>query len=73
VARFIVEKELKNGWSRWVQPIRRGYKMTCCDCGLVHTMDFRIKDGRAQFRAQRNVRSTAMIRRWKGIKIRRAS
>ena len=25
----------------WVSPIRRGYKMQCCDCGLVHKMDFR--------------------------------
>ncbi len=20
----------------WVQPVRKGYKMGCCDCGLVH-------------------------------------
>lgn len=26
----------------WVQPIKRGYKMRCCDCGLVHTMNFRV-------------------------------
>lgn len=25
----------------WVSPIRNGYKMVCCDCGLVHDMDFR--------------------------------
>ena len=24
----------------WVRPIKRGYKMVCCDCGLVHRMDF---------------------------------
>jgi len=47
----------------WVQPVRRGYKMACCDCGLVHIMDFRIYDGRIQFRAYRNNRSTAMLRR----------
>ena len=42
----------------WVQPIRKGYMMACCDCGLVHRMDFRIvkdKRGRSfiQFRAHR--------------------
>lgn len=25
-----------------VFPEMQGYKMACCDCGLVHTMDFRI-------------------------------
>lgn len=37
----------------WTQPIRNGYLMKCCDCGLVHSMDFRIRRGRAQFRAFR--------------------
>jgi hypothetical protein len=53
----------------WVQPIRKGYKMCCCDCGLVHTLDFRIvSNGRGnyiQFRASRNNRSTALSRRAK--------
>lgn len=47
----------------WVQPIRRDYKMRCCDCGLVHNLDFRIKRGCVQFRAFRNERSTGQIRR----------
>lgn len=37
----------------WVQPIRRGYLMGCCDCNLVHRMDFRIENDRVQFRAFR--------------------
>jgi hypothetical protein len=49
----------------WVQPVKRGYKLACCDCGLVHTLDFRIHKGRAQFRAFRNERSTGQMRRWK--------
>lgn len=51
--------------NEWVQPVRKGYKMACCDCGLVHDLDFRVYKGRAQFRARRNRRSTAMMRRWK--------
>jgi len=26
----------------WVNPIMKGYKLVCCDCGLVHKMDFRV-------------------------------
>lgn len=41
----------------WVQPIRKGYQMECCDCGLIHILDFRIvKNWRGniiQFRAKR--------------------
>lgn len=49
----------------WVQPIRRGYRLMCCDCGLVHTMDFRVLKGRVQFRVFRNNRATAAARRAK--------
>lgn len=51
--------------NEWVQPVRKNYKMACCDCGLVHNLDFRIYKGRVQFRARHNKRSTAMMRRWK--------
>ena len=63
MSKYRQEVEGPDGWSRWVQPVRRGYKMACCDCGLVHTMNFRIHKGRVQFQAQRNVRSTAQKRR----------
>ena len=26
----------------WVQPVRKGYLMQCCDCGLIHRLDFRL-------------------------------
>lgn len=54
---------------QWVSPIRKGYKMACCSCGLVHRMDFRIvKRGKGytiQFRAHHARRETAAIRRRK--------
>lgn len=25
----------------------------CCNCGLLHTVDYRVKDGQLQFRARR--------------------
>jgi len=49
----------------WQQPVRRGYKMSCCDCGLVQIVDFRLFRGRIQFRASRDNRATAQVRRWK--------
>lgn len=48
----------------WVQPITEGYKMQCCDCGLVHDLDFRVYRGRIQFRVRRNNRATGQIRRY---------
>jgi hypothetical protein len=70
----------EHGWSEWVQPKHDAYKLTCCGCGLVHDMEFRVvKDGKDKttvgidsitkglviFRARRNVRSTAAIRRYR--------
>ena len=49
--------------NEWVQPVRRGYRLACCHCGLVHDMDFRVFKARVQFRLRLNNRSTAMIRR----------
>lgn len=47
----------------WIQPILRGYRLGCCDCGLVHQVDFRIKNRKIQFRVFRLNRATAMMRR----------
>lgn len=57
------------GEGEWVQPVREGYKMQCCDCGLVHRVDFRIREGRVQFRVFRDSRATGQIRRWRGISV----
>lgn len=68
------------GWSKWTIPVMKQYRMACCDCGLVHDLDFRVlkvtsrKNSRefwgervpgmrVEFRARRNNRSTAQIRR----------
>lgn len=52
-----------DGFTEWVQPVERGYRMSCCDCGLVHVLDFRVEDGRSQFRARRDNRATGQVRR----------
>jgi hypothetical protein len=57
------EVDSYNDWTEWVQPIEQGYKFCCCDCGLVHQMNFRIEDGRVQLQVKRDNRSTGQIRR----------
>ncbi len=59
------DKPKKN---EWVFPIRRGYKLCCCDCGLVHDMDFRVVGRRIEFRVRRNDRSTGLVRRHMGLR-----
>lgn len=60
-------KRISDG--EWVAPRRKGYKMMCCDCNLVHNLDFKlIKHARGKriiFRAWRNEASTALARRRK--------
>lgn len=38
--KFRQEHAVDGDWSRWVQPVMRKYLMACCDCGLVHEMQF---------------------------------
>lgn len=49
----------------WVQPLRKGYRMACCDCGLVHVMNFRMVGRKIQFQAFRDQRATGQIHRRK--------
>lgn len=32
----------EDGFSEWIKPRMKGYQMACCDCNLVHTLDFKI-------------------------------
>ena len=61
--------EVKEG--EWVEPTRKGYKMACCDCSLVHRLDFRLVGKvrkRIQFRVFRDYRATAAMRRKRSSK-----
>lgn len=74
--------ERANGWTDWQFPLMKGYRMACCDCGLVHDMEFEVhkvtkqldadlfetklvSGYRVRFKARRNNRSTAAMRRKK--------
>lgn len=41
MGKYHQEVEGKNGWCRWVPVKMRGYKLACCDCGLVHDTQFK--------------------------------
>lgn len=47
----------------WVEPVRRGHYESCCDCGLVHKVNFRVVKGRIQYQVFRDNRATASMRR----------
>lgn len=53
--------------NEWIRPVRRGYKLACCDCSLVHDMDFRVHKGHIEMRFRINARSTAAMRRHLGL------
>lgn len=60
----------------WVQPVKRGYKLACCDCGLVHTVNFRIikyaggERAKVQLQVFRDERATKALRKKEGSRVR---
>lgn len=51
----------------WQRPTKKNYRFACCDCGLVHLMEFKhIKWGRGRkiiFRAWRDITETDRLRK----------
>ena len=41
-----------------------GINICCCDCGLVHHIDVKVKRGNVTIMFSRNNRKTAAMRRW---------
>ncbi len=35
-------KLAEGGWSEWQHPKMSGYRMQCCNCGMVHEVEFRV-------------------------------
>jgi hypothetical protein len=44
-------------------PLRRPYRLACCDCGLVHDVVWVYARGKLAMAAKRNARATAARRR----------
>jgi hypothetical protein len=57
--------KVKDG--EWIAPKMRGYHLACCDCGLVHKLDFLIQDGVVVFRAYRRKQRTKLLRKRMGV------
>lgn len=57
--------------NEWIYPVRTNYKLACCDCGLVHEIDFDLErnfkgPGKViKFRVRRDNRLTAGMRKRK--------
>jgi hypothetical protein len=69
LTRYLTHPLDEDGWTEWIHPLP-GYKFRCCDCGLVHELEFRAReDGEVVFRARRNDRSTGQVRRHQNIKV----
>lgn len=63
------------GWTDWISPIhgttKHNYKIKCCDCDLVHDMQFRVQKRKINgtlkncvvYKVKRNNRATAAGRR----------
>lgn len=51
----------------WEWPVRKGFKIACCDCGLVHKFDFKLTPSRngksIMLKCVRDDRATGQIRR----------
>jgi hypothetical protein len=63
MSRYVQLIEGEDGWTDWHQPNHTDYKLACCDCGLIHKMQFRVVKGQVEFRASRDERATAARRR----------
>ena len=53
------------GYGEWIRPRMRNFREQCCDCGLIHRLDFRIVDdgkGEPQGRARRSSRLRVEVR-----------
>lgn len=55
----------KKGWTGWIYPNMRIYRLGCCDCGLIHDLKFKVEGNRVKFKAKVNLISTNNRRRRK--------
>lgn len=56
------------GPGEWMRPSRRGFRLGCCDCGLVHVVDHELRGAKRKvimWRFFRDERATAAMRKGK--------
>lgn len=47
----------------WFMPVKKNYKNACCDCGMVHKINHKIKDGNLWLQFSVDRRATSAMRR----------
>lgn len=47
----------------WIRVAKRDYREQCCDCGLIHRLNFRIVDGHIEVQTFRDPRATGGARK----------
>ncbi len=61
----------------WERAKMRGERQQCCDCGLIHIIDYRIvrngKRAEVEVRSRRDDKATARLRKRAGISISKMS
>ena len=64
MTKYTQQIENENGWTDWIIPkVKNMHKICCCDCGLVHKIEFKNTKEGIIFRASRDNRATAQRRR----------
>jgi hypothetical protein len=51
------------GYGEWIRPRMRDFREQCCDCGLIHRLDFRIVDDNEGARPPTKGRSHSRLHR----------
>lgn len=62
--------EGEDGWTEWVMPNPEGYKIACCDCGLIHDLEFEAFKVIEDDEARNRVRIKPLSRRLYGVRFR---
>jgi hypothetical protein len=62
MSRYPILVEGSDGWTDWERPNHDDYKLACCDCSLIHRMQFRVIKGQVEFRVSQDMRATAAKR-----------
>lgn len=61
--RVSVETPLAVNDGDWIIPApQQGFLWGCCDCGLMHSVDFRVVDSQVELRVYRDVERTTELR-----------
>jgi len=58
--------EGKDGWTTWVLPAPAPgdfFRKACCDCGLTHKYEFRVEEGKIEFRVSKDDKYTSELRK----------